>query len=304
VAPPVDTGEAVGLSASRLTVTVGLGPAVFAPSRFGLGAQRPAPLIGLPAFANDALQHKISGGDIGIQVCAEDPQVTFHAMHDLIRLASPAAVPRWSLAGFGGTLNARGAATPRNLMGFKDGTANIMREERAALDRFVWAGAPESSAWMHGGSYMVVRRIQMLMGNWDSIGLDQQEATFGRHKISGAPLGRSHEYDPLDLKAHSHGQLDIPRSAHVRLASPEVNDGQRILRRGYSYVDGVTAGAAAGGQLFICYQRDPRRQFVRIQQSLARADALGAHTRHIGSAIFACPPGAGRDGFVGEGLFS
>ena len=304
--PPVDTGEAAGLRRSRLTVTFGLGPALFREGRLGLSSRRPRPLVKLPGFTGDALVDSICGGDIGIQICADDPQVAFHAAHDLTRLATPTAVPRWALAGFGRTLNSRGSATPRNLMGFKDGTANIMAGDRAALNRFVWAREPESPRWMRGGSYMVVRRIEMLLGNWDSISLEQQEQTFGRHKLSGAPLGERHEFSPLDLKARAHGHLRIPEHAHVRLASPQYNHGERILRRGYSYVGGVDrAGqSVAGGQLFICYQRDPRRQFIPIQRRLARGDLLGEHTRHVGSAIFACPPGASPGGYVGAGLFS
>jgi deferrochelatase/peroxidase EfeB len=302
--PPVDTGEAVGLAPSRLTITIGLGPGVFQSGRFGLQAQRPAPLVELPAFANDSLQAGICHGDIAVQACADDPQVAFHAVHDLIRLASPVAVPRWSLAGFSRTLNSAGQATPRNLFGFKEGTANIVGQDQAALERFVWAGAPESPAWMTGGSYMVVRRIQMLLHQWDSISLDQQERTFGRHKLSGAPLGQRHEHDPIDLNAMAYGRLAISRLAHIRLASPAYNNGQRILRRGYSYTDGLDNGAVAAGQLFICFQRDPRVQFIPMQTRLALNDLLNEHTKHIGSAIFACPPGAARGGFVGQGLFS
>ena len=303
VDPPVDTGEALGLGPSRLTVTFGLGPSVFMPGRFGLEAQRPAPLVDLPPFASDSLQPGICDGDIAVQACAEDPQVAFHAVHDLIRLASPAAVPRWSLPGFGRTHNTAGQTTPRNIMGFKEGTANIVGQDQAALERFVWAGARESPAWMIGGSYMVVRRIQILLRNWDSISLEQQERTFGRHKLSGAPLGEKHEHDPIDLKRVVDGQLVISPLAHVRLASPAYNHGQRLLRRGYSYSDGIYDGAVAGGQLFICFQRDPRRQFIPMQARLALNDLLNEQTEHIGSAIFACPPGAAAGGFVGQGLF-
>lgn len=303
-APPVDTGEAIGLRPSRLTITIGLGPGVFAPGRFGLESRRPAPLVQLPSFANDSLEPGICHGDIAVQACADDPQVAFHAVHDLIRLAGPTAVPRWSLAGFGRTHNTAGQATPRNLFGFKEGSANIVSQDQAALERFVWAGAPESPAWMSDGSYMVVRRIQMLLHQWDSISLDQQERTFGRHKLSGAPLGGRHEHDPIDLNAVAHGRLAISRFAHIRLASPAYNNGQRILRRGYSYTDGLDQGAAAAGQLFICFQRDPRVQFIPMQTRLALNDLLNEHTKHIGSAIFACPPGARHGGFVGEGLFS
>jgi deferrochelatase/peroxidase EfeB len=301
---PVDTGEAVGLPPARLTITFGLGPAVFARGRFGLASRRPAPLVRLPRFANDELVPAYSGGDIGIQICADDPQVAFHAAHDLIRLATPLAVPKWSLGGFGKTSNSRRQATPRNLMGFKDGTNNIMVEDHAAMARFVWAAAPESPPWMDDGSYMVVRRINMVFQHWDQTSLDQQEATFGRRKISGAPLTGMREHDPVNLNARRAGQPVIPEDAHIRLASPAYNHGQRMLRRGYSYSDGIDAGAGtvAAGLLFICYQRDPRRQFIPIQRRL-QGDALVAHTQHVGSAIFACPPGASPGGFVGETLF-
>lgn len=306
--PPADTGEAVGLGPSALTVTFGVGSSVFAAGgggRFGLAGLRPGPLAELPPFAGDALAPAICGGDLGVQVCADDPQVAFHAMHNLIRIASPAAAPRWVLAGFGRTANSDHQVTPRNLMGFKDGTANIVAEDTAALRRFVWAGAPQSPPWMRGGSYMVVRRIEMLLGAWDATSLNDQEATFGRRKLSGAPLTGTREHDPIDLAARAHGVPVIPADAHIRLASPAHNGGQRILRRGYSYVDGLdpATGSAAGGLLFICFQRDPRRQFIPIQQKLAASDALNRHVQHVGSAVFACPPGARPGGFVGEGLF-
>jgi deferrochelatase/peroxidase EfeB len=303
--PPVDTGETVGLAPAELTVTFGLGPALFARGRFGLESRRPAPLVDLPAFAGDALVPGLGGGDIGVQICANDPQVAFHAAHDLIRLATPTAVPRWAVAGFGRTANSALQTTPRNLLGFKDGTNNIKLQNHAALERYVWAGAPESPPWMRGGSYMVVRRIEMKLGIWDDTGLDQQQETFGRQKISGAPLGGVHEHDPLRLEARVDGALAIPESAHIRQASPNYNHGQQILRRGYSYLDGIEHGrpSIAGGQFFICYQRDPRHQFIPIQRRLAGNDALSQFLTHIGSAIFACPPGvSGPGGYVGESL--
>lgn len=100
------------------------------------------------------------------------------------------------------------------------------------------------------------------------------------------------------------GRLAISRLAHIRLASPAYNNGQRILRRGYSYTEGISGGAVGGGQLFICFQRDPRAQFIPMQTRLALNDLLNEHTQHIGSAIFACPPGAASGGFVGRGLFA
>jgi deferrochelatase/peroxidase EfeB len=302
LAPPVDTGESVGLGPARITITFGLGPRVFARGRFGLEHLRPAPLVELPTFNGDQLDPAVSGGDLCVQVCAEDPQVAFHAVHDLIRLAAPAALPRWLLSGFGRISNSRAQTTPRNLIGFKDGTDNIIVEDQRELERFVWAGAPESPAWMRGGAYLVVRRIEILLTPWDDSGLYQQQQTIGRNKLSGAPLGARREHDPPDLRARSGGSLVIPGDAHIRLASPSYNRGQRILRRGYSYVDGVANGSPATGLLFLCYQRDPRRQFIPIQRRLAASDALNAFVQPVGSAIFACPPGTQPGGYVGETL--
>jgi deferrochelatase/peroxidase EfeB len=284
--PAGDTGEALGLRPASLTITFGFGPSLFGAGRFGLAAMRPAPLVDLPAFRHDALQPSISGGDLGVQVCANDPQVAFHAVHELIRLARPVARPRWLLAGFGRTGNSRSQPMPRNLMGFFDGTANIKVEDTRTLKDSVWAARPASPGWMHGGSYQVVRRIEIALGAWDETAVNTQERTIGRKKASGQLLA------------------SIPLRAHILLSSPGANNGAKIMRRGYSYLDGIdrATGAPAAGLLFICYQRDPRRQFIPIQSQLAVLDSLNQFIRHIGSAIFACPPGAALGGYVGEGL--
>ena len=287
IKPAVDTGEALGLRPASLTITFGFGPSLFANGdRFGLAAQRPAPLVDLPSFRTDALHSSISGGDLGVQVCADDPQVAFHAVHELIRMAQPVARPRWLLAGFGRTGNSLSQPIPRNLMGFFDGTANIKVEDAAVLKNSVWAARPVSPAWMHGGSYLVARRIEIALGQWDQTAVARQERTIGRNKVAGTVLA------------------DLPLHAHILLSSPGANNGAKLLRRGYSYVDGIdrTSGVPATGVLFLCYQRDPRRQFIPIQHQLAAADSLNQFIRHIGSAIFACPPGAALGGYVGEGL--
>lgn len=282
--PPVDTGEALGLGPSQLTVTFGFGPSLFN-ARFGLAKHRPEPLVDLPAFAGDALQSAISGGDLAVQVCSNDPQVAFHAVHNLIRMAETIAPARWVLAGFGRTGNSRHQSVPRNLMGFQDGTANIKVEDNFSLKKFVWAGEPASPAWMRGGSYLVARRIQIALALWDDTGLDGQEQTIGREKVAGSLLAK------------------IPPTSHIKLSRPSSNGGQELLRRGYSYTPGLDAsGDAAAGLLFLCYQSDPRKQFIPIQHRLAGADALNLYVTHIASALFACPPGAKQGGYVGEAL--
>ncbi len=304
LAPPDDTGETVGLLPSSLTVTFGFGPSLFEKPRLGLAGKRPAALKPLPPLPGDELNPAESGGDVCIQACSDDPQVAFHAVRNLARIGRGTVAMRWSQLGFGRTATtSRSQDTPRNLMGMKDGTANIKAEDTAAMDRFVWVG-DEGPSWMRGGSYMVTRRIRMLLEVWDRASLQDQERTIGRHKYSGAPLGGSDEFDPLPLEAQRNGHPVIPVDSHVRLASASENDGARILRRGYSFTDGVdeSLGELEAGLFFICFQRDPAKQFVPIQQRLGSIDALNEYIKHVGSAVFAVPPGAKPGGYVGEGL--
>jgi deferrochelatase/peroxidase EfeB len=306
-APPDDTGETVGLLPSRLTVTIGFGPSLFERRGLGLRGSRPAALREIPPLPADELNPEESGGNICVQACSDDPQVAFHAVRNLARIGRGTVVMRWSQLGFGRTAStSRSQDTPRNLMGFKDGTANIRAEDSEAMDRFVWLGRSDGPAWMRGGSYLVTRRIRMLLEVWDRSALEDQEQTIGRAKYSGAPLGGSEESDPLDLEAEIGGKPLIPADAHVRLASASLNDGERILRRGYSFTDGVdeSLGELEAGLFFICFQKDPERQFVAIQRRLGSADALNEYIKHVGSAVFAVPPGARPGGYVGETLLA
>jgi deferrochelatase/peroxidase EfeB len=305
LAPPDDTGETVGLLPSRLTVTFGFGPGLFEKPGLGLAGKRPAALEPLPQLAADELNQGESGGDICVQACSDDPQVAFHAIRNLARIGRGTVAMRWSQLGFGRTATtSRSQDTPRNLMGLKDGTANIRAEDTEAMERFVWVG-DEGPAWLHGGTYMVTRRIRMLLEVWDRASLQDQERTIGRHKYSGAPLGGEDEFEPLPLEAKRNGHPVIPRNAHVRLASAKENGGARILRRGYSFTDGVdeSLGELEAGLFFISFQRNPE-QFVAIQRRLGRFDALNEYIKHVGSAVFAVPPGAKPGGYVGEALFS
>jgi deferrochelatase/peroxidase EfeB len=304
LAPPDDTGETVGLLPSNLTITFGFGPSLFEKRGLGLAAKRPAALQDIPPLPADELNQLESGGDICVQACSDDPQVAFHAVRNLARIGRGTVAMRWSQLGFGRTSStSRSQDTPRNLMGFKDGTANIKAEDSAAMDRYVWVG-DEGPAWMRGGSYLVARRIRMLLEVWDRSSLEDQEQTIGRAKYSGAPLGSSDEFDPLDLAAEKNGQPTIPVDAHVRLAAAKVNDGERILRRGYSFTDGVdeSLGELEAGLFFIAFQRDPEKQFVAIQRRLGSNDALNEYIKHVGSGVFAVPPGARKGGYVGETL--
>ncbi|WP_448641781.1 iron uptake transporter deferrochelatase/peroxidase subunit [Geodermatophilus sp. URMC 63] len=308
-APPDDTGEAIGLPPSGLTVTVGFGPTLFTTAdgvdRFGLAARRPAPLAELPAFPGDQIDPAISGGDLCIQACANDPQVAVHAVRNLVRIGAGRVSVRWSQLGFGRTSSTSTAqATPRNLFGFKDGTDNLKAENTATLDRFVWVGDGDDGAdWLCGGSYLVTRRIRMLVEPWDSSSLDEQQRTIGRTKGSGAPLGQQAEFDPVDFTKQVDGEFAVPETSHVFLAHP-TNAGTAILRRGYSFVDGSDGlGRLDAGLFFIAFQRDPQTGFVQVQRNL-RLDAMNEYIRHTSSAVFACPPGVRDDAdWWGRALF-
>lgn len=310
--PPQDTGEALDLPAARLTLTVGLGTSLFTDAhgvdRFGLAASRPAQLADLPTFAGDAVDPARSGGDLCVQACADDPQVAVHAIRNLARIARGTASVRYSQLGFGRTSSTSvQQATPRNMMGFKDGTANVKAEDTTQMDTHVWVQPGDGPDWMTGGSYLVTRRIRMLIEPWDSAPLTEQERVIGRRKGSGAPLGRTAEFDPVDLAATGKdGTTHIDANAHIRLAHPDTNGGATLLRRGYSFVDGTDAlGRLDAGLFFMAYQRDPRTQFVRIQTSLAGRgnDALNEYIQHVGSGLYACPPGLQRGEFIGQALF-
>jgi deferrochelatase/peroxidase EfeB len=298
-APPIDTGEAIGLSPSRLTITVGFGPSFF-DDRLGLAAHKPALLADVPADlpGSTSVDPAKSHGDIGVQACADDPQVAFHVIRNFARLARGTAVMRWSQLGFGRTSSTSiRQQTPRNLMGFKDGTRNIRAESAADMAEFVWVGDDSDQAWMVDGSYLVTRRIRMLVETWDIDALGDQERVFGRYKISGAPLTGKREFDRPDFAQKRRGKPVIDLNAHIRLAAPESHGGQRILRRGYSYTDGVDAetGLLDAGLFFISYQKSPE-QFVEIQRLLGARDNLNEYIRHTSSAVFAVPAGLSEPG--------
>ncbi len=307
--PAADTGEALDLGAKRLTLTFGFGRGLFekdGQDRFGWARSRPEALVDLPKFNGDQLDPAHSGGDLSVQACADDAQVAFHAVRQLVRLAYGNATLRWTQAGFA---TGDGKGTPRNLMGFKDGT-----QQPKDLDAAIWVG-DDGPEWMRRGSYLVVRKIRIALEHWDRTPVDFQEQVVGRHKYSGAPLGEKNEFDPLDLGAmDANGNPVIPDDAHVRLAAPEANDGAQILRRAFSYNDGVNFTAERwppwrqgfeydAGLLFVSYQRDPRTGFIKIFDKMSKIDAMNQFTTHIGGGLFACPGGVAEGEFIGQRLF-
>jgi deferrochelatase/peroxidase EfeB len=305
--PPDDTGEALDLAPSRLSITIGLGPSLFerdGVDRFGINGARPPELERLPSFTGDALEGGASDGDICVQVCADDPLVAFHAVHNLARLAGDQAVIRWSQAGFRQTASTdRAGSTPRNLMGFKDGTDNLRGDDQAAVDENVWIPPGSSPAWFAGGTYLVIRKIEILIEDWDLETLDSQQAVFGRTKGSGAPLSGGNEFTVPDFSVVVDGADAIDPNAHIRLTHPSNHGGLQLLRRSYNFVGGTNPdGRLDAGLLFIAFVRSPA-SFITVQEALA-TDKLSEYVRPVGSALFVVPPGATDGGFVGEALLA
>lgn len=311
-APPSDTGEADGLPAAGLTITIGFGPTLFrdkdGTDRFGLAAKQPKELRELPHFPKDKLDPRRSGGDLCVQACADDPQVAVHAVRNLSRIAFGIAAIRWAQLGFGRTSSTSSAqATPRNLFGFKDGTANIKAEQLDVVNKHVWVNSGDDAGadWMTGGSYLVARRIKMHLETWDRTSLREQEAVVGRDRGEGAPLSGGKEFDEpnFEIKGRENAPLIAPNS-HVFLAHPKNNNGAQMLRRGYNYTDGNDAlGRLDAGLFFIAFVRRPSTQYTPMQTRMSQQDTMMEYLQHTGSGLFAVPPGAKPGGFIGEGLF-
>jgi deferrochelatase/peroxidase EfeB len=311
-APPDDTGEAIGLPPAGLTITFGFGPTLFrkdGKDRFGLANQQPAALQRLPHFPADKLDLQRSDGDLCVQACADDPQIAVHAVRNLARLAFGRAAIRWSQLGFGRTSStSTSQATPRNLMGFKDGTMNLKAEDPAAIDDHVWvpSGADGKGQWLAGGTYLVVRRINMTIEIWDRQPLSEQERVIGRTKAEGAPLSGGGEFSQPDFAIEgSDDEPIVATEAHVRMVHPTNNGGAKMLRRGYNFVDGSDGlGRLDAGLFFLAYVRDPRTHFIPIQMKLGLGDGLSEYVQHTGSALFAIPSGIAQGGYVGQALFA
>lgn len=292
-----DTEPELAHRPARLTVTVGVGPQAF--GRTGLAQRLPPSVTDLPAFSTDHLEPRWCGGDILLQICADDPLVVAHTARVLLKNVRTMTIQRWRQSGF---RTARGAdssgASMRNLMGQVDGTVNPRGS--AELDRLVWDDGTVQP-WFAGGTVLVLRRIRMELDTWDELDRTSKELTVGRRLDTGAPLTGTHEFDTPDLDASDNGIPVIPPNSHVALARHH-SDGEQFLRRAYNYDDPPAAGTTDAGLIFAAYQRDPARQFVPVQQRLAEADALNPWTTTIGSAVFAILPGVTEGGYLGQGL--
>lgn len=287
-------GEAIGLGPRGLTITVGLGAGLF-DGRYGFARCRPAGLSRRAPTAEEAhLDASRGGGDLLVQVCGEDRQVVFHAVHQLANAALGIARRRWTQQGF--LSRPHPDATPRGVIGFKDGTASIRLGDRAGLRRHVWVAGGADRPGMADGTYLVYRRIRVRLQAWDRSSLAEQEAVLGRRKVSGAPLDGRDEHDPLTLAA-------APARSHVRAMHPDANGGIRLLRRAYNYDDGATAdGVTDAGIAFVAFTNDPLRSAAPLLRRFERDDDLRRYAVPTAGAVFAVPPAPVAGEFVGQRL--
>lgn len=319
-----DTGEATDLGASSLTVTFGFS-ATFFDDQCAPSAARPEGLVDLPVFEGDVIEDAWSGGDVLVQVCADDATVVSHAIRQLRRVGVGVVALRWMQNGF---LPHAAGRTPRNLFGQVDGTANPTSGS-PQLDELVWVREADGPKWLSGGTYLGLRRVRMGLTMWDRMGVDVQEAAIGRNRASGAPLSGGDEFTAMDLeKKDSSGAFVIAADAHARVAKVA---GPGMLRRGYSFDNGPRRVDATGapvpstpmnhspgsmdhhqmaammddhdaGLMFVAFVRDPAAQFVAVQQALSASDALGHFLSYTSASLWAVPA-PGSSGSIASGIY-
>ena len=307
--PPADSGLlGPQLYPDNLTMTVAVGASLF-DDRFALAASRPRHLITMEQFPNDALDPKSCHGDLMLQICSNTAETNIHALRDVVKNLPDLLALRWKLDGFlpPHTIKQAGKDTVRNLLGFKDGTANLAVSDSALMDRVVWVRAgSDEPAWTAGGSYQVVRIIRNLVERWDRTPLAEQQSIIGRDKMSGAPLGMKNEHD-VPAYAEDPQDESVPRDAHIRLANPRTkeSDANLILRRGYNFARGLTpAGQLDMGLLFVCFQSNLGAGFLTVQGRLT-GERLEEYIKPVGGGYFFVLPGVpDANRFLGEGMFN
>ena len=141
--------------------------------RFGLAGRQPAELVRMPFLSNDRLDPAQTHGDLLLALSADQPD-------DAPPRPAPADAPdpaprdnlvlHWMLDGYNrpDAKPVPGRTDNRNLLGFKDGTANLDITDKRLMDELIWVSPDEGEpAWAVGGSYQAVHIIRMFVEFWD-----------------------------------------------------------------------------------------------------------------------------------------
>lgn len=301
-APLGDLEQELTAISANLTFTAGVGERFF--DIIGKQAERPAWLHPIPPFKRDALDPRWGEADIVMQICCDDAVTLAHAVRHMVRSGVDYVTLKWNQQGFS---NAEGAmladSTPRNLFGQLDGTVNPRTREE--YDEQVWI--QDGPAWLKGGTCMVLRRIAMNIDTWEILDRQAREESVGRTLDTGAPLSGGEEHTDPDFEAtDEYGLPKIDPMSHMARAHPPADKPhEKLLRRPYSYDLQPEPGSeelSNSGLLFICFQKDPDKQFTPIQRRLDEGDRLNQWITHIGSATFFIFPGTTEDDYWGRGL--
>ena len=303
ILPPPDSGILASAPAST-SIHLGVGASLF-DDRFGLADRRPAELIPMPTFFNDRLvRPELSHGDLALFIASDNQQGAVHALHQAVRATDRQLQLRWVQEGYNELLGpeANSIAPGRNLMGFRDGTSNLDTADSEVMDEHVWVQPGDNEPdWAVGGTYAAVRLIRILVEFWSTAALIRQEQIVGRHRDTGAPLGQTSE-DEEPAFANDGNDQTVPVRSHIRLGNPRTSGAGRILRRGFSYLNGVDGGVMDQGLLFQCYQRALSTGFIEVQQRLD-GEPMEDYIKPVGGGLFFIPPGPGDSGWLGESLF-
>ncbi|MEU5643358.1 Dyp-type peroxidase [Streptomyces milbemycinicus] len=280
----------MGLSPGDLTVTVGVGPRLVRKVDPALPGAKD-----LPRFSREQIAPRARGGDLLIQICADDPLVIPVVAAALLEQAGDRIRERWRQSGVRGPNVPvdKGVAAPRNLFGFVDGI--VGPHTKAEQQRDLWLAGPAPVAH---GTLAVLRRMELDLPRFAKLSVAEQEAVFGRRRASGVPLSGGTIASGPDLGAKTpDGRYLVPADAHARRAHATAVGVGLMLRRSYS-IDGP-----APGLLFMSFQNDIRT-FTSTLTRMDNSDALLDYTTTTASATFLILPGFDKQHPLGSGLFS
>lgn len=302
---PGDTGETYDLYPANLTITFAFGPTLFISKdgidRYGIASFKPEALVEIPRCAGDRFSHSEAGSDLGVQICADDPQVIQHAVRALQRKAGSTATLKYTHSGFMPMRQSGEQTTPRDLFGFRDGTTNPVEDDEFEKDVWVY----DAGDWMYGSSYLVYRNCRINMESWDRDRISDQEDIVGRVKDTGAPNSSpdGEEFDPVDLDAvDENGEKLINPNSHVAITSDQ-RLGYKVFRRDYNFWEGLDDdGLQKAGFVHLTYENDPLR-FWKLRNDMGKYDLLNEYYYDLASATYAVPKSPATGRYVGMEFF-